>query len=145
MRKRYRTIDVVDEFKHMCPWAADLILEYRVLKTCEIIFYLKTGEVVQYDPVLKTAVVAKDMEDLRERYFPLDEERWTKAFASRLYRTMTAKGMTQEELCWNSNISHGAVSNYMTGQTLPNVAYLVRMARAMDLGGDELLRLLCYK
>lgn len=140
-----RTRDIIDEFSHMYPWAAKSVEDYQALKTGEIIFTLETGEVVQYDPVLKTAVVAKSMEDLIDRYFPTNEDRWIKEFANRLYRTMKAKGMSQEELCWASDISRGAMSNYISGQTSPSVAYLIRIARAMDLSGDELLRLLCYR
>ena len=50
------------------------------------------------------------------------------------------RGLTQVELAIRANATQQAISNYETGYRLPNIHTLKRIAKALNVTVDELLK-----
>lgn len=60
------------------------------------------------------------------------------AFASRLWKLMTEKGLNQSQLSAKSGVLKESISTYLKGVNKPGAANLTRLAKALDVSPDEL-------
>lgn len=59
-------------------------------------------------------------------------------FSERLRTLRTAKQVSQERLARDASLSLGCVARYESGQRQPTLPSLVRLARALDCGIEQL-------
>lgn len=62
------------------------------------------------------------------------------ALAENIKERRTAKGMTTEELAGIVGVTRMAISNYETGQRMPDLYSALRIAKALDTTVEELAR-----
>ena len=62
-------------------------------------------------------------------------------FANNLLLELTAKNMTQKQLCDATGITESAMSRYVNGSREPRVASLRKICIALSVSADELLDL----
>jgi len=59
-------------------------------------------------------------------------------FAERLKQARTERGMTVHYLAASAEVTFQQIHNYESGSQLPTLAYLVRLAQALDCSTDFL-------
>lgn len=61
------------------------------------------------------------------------------SFGKKLYEMRKQKGLSQEELAIDLNISQSSVSNYEAGTTLPDILFLEKVSKYFSVPIQEIL------
>lgn len=61
------------------------------------------------------------------------------SWRARARAAMKARGLTYKKLAAKVGVSTGSIGHYMTGETTPSVAVLLRMSEALDIPLSELM------
>ena len=138
--KKTRDINVFNEFVKMCPWAVDKVVHWNSSDVGEIVVELDDGGVVQYDKIIKTWRFARNLQELKDLRTPTNEEEWKQEFSWRLYRKMVSKGLSQDDLAFEANIS---ITKYMNGTSVPSAYNLLKIAKAMHLSIEDFAKITC--
>lgn len=92
---------------------------------------LNDGRFVIYDMIRNTI-----------RYLPnidtMTKEECMEDFSIRLYKLMVRRGMTQAQLAAKSGLRQPDISRYITGERMPNLYTLRKIARALGCSLDDL-------
>ena len=140
--KTHNNEEVFEEFLHMCPYVTDVADEivdwWDGQDAFEIIAIKRDGSAYLYDAIDKGFKQASSVEDLKEH--PTNEEEWRNAFARRLYRMICLRGLSQDDLAYETGISTGAMSRYVNGYSTPSVYKLISIADVLGCTLDELAR-----
>ena len=92
---------------------------------------LSNGEHFLYDDLERT------IRRLPADSMDLSVDEFKKEFGKRLYKIMQNKHITQDELCKKVGISQPALSNYVSGKTVPGFYVIDKIAKALDCSADE--------
>lgn len=141
--KKAKDRAVFDEFTKMCPWAADKVVRWYSSDNFEIVVELDDGGVIQYDQILKTFRCASSLEELEDLRTPTNEEEWKQEFSWRLYRKMISKGLSQDDLAFEADISPASITKYMNGTSVPSAYNLLKIAKAMHLSIEDFAKIIC--
>lgn len=141
--KKARDINVFNEFVKMCPWAADKVVRWNSSDVGEIVVELDDGSVVQYDKIIKTWRFARNLQELKDLRTPTNEDEWKQEFSWRLYRKMVSKGLSQDDLAFEADISPASITKYMNGTSVPSAYNLLKIAKAMHLSIEDFAKITC--
>lgn len=141
--KKTRDVNVFNEFVKMCPWAVDKVVHWNSSDVGEIVVELDDGSVVQYDKVIKTWRFARNLQELKDLRTPTNEEEWKQEFSWRLYRKMVSKGLSQDDLAFEADISPASITKYMNGTSVPSAYNLLKIAKAMHLSIEDFAKIIC--
>lgn len=141
--KKAKDRAVFDEFAKMCPWAADKVVRWNSSDVGEIVVELDDGGVVQYDKIIKTWRFARNLQELKDLRTPTNEEEWKQEFSWRLYRKMVSKGLSQDDLAFEADISPASITKYMNGTSVPSAYNLLKIAKAMHLSIEDFAKITC--
>lgn len=137
-------LDLLEEFKLMCPWISSMLVDWWPTDHDEIIAELSDGSAIMYDGILKTFRKAPSIDELYERLKPTNEERWRRNFATRLLHLMCDRGMTQMDLAYEAGISQSSVAQYLNCNMTPNTFNIIRIAEALNCTRKEFCYLVCF-
>lgn len=124
---------LIDEFLMQCPIDRDMIVRHYMFSETELVVVLKDGRSVLYDWMEGTYrffVKTKCIDN---------EDAWRLEFARRLYKKMTARGMSQNTLAELSGISFITISKYMNGKSTPSLFNAEKLANALKCSVGELI------
>lgn len=123
--------DVYDNiFAELCkmhPWMRKKVVHWQPNGNLRIMVELADGDVVEYDYILKTANIARSIDELEGRHRGDSEDKWRMEFARRLHRKLLTRGISQDELSLRTGISAGAISKYANGKSTPSTYNLKKI------------------
>lgn len=131
--------DVFAELCKMHPWMREKVVSWQPNGNLRIIAELEDGDVIEYDYILKTASIARCLEELEGRHRGDSETKWRMEFARRLYRKLLTRGISQDELSFRTGISAGAISKYVNGKSTPSSYNLKKIALVIRCTVAELV------
>ena len=135
IRKKDR--EIYEDFIRMCPYVKGEIKSWFTNEYSELFAELNDGSAYRYDYITKTFGWFKSMDELLDS--PQDETEWRKCFARRLYKKMVMKGITQDVLAWKTGVSQATLSKYISGQVMPGVFKLQKIAKVLGCDINELI------
>ena len=136
--------ELLEDFRSMCPWAANTVKRYWISGHMEITAELKDGSAIKYDGVLRAFRWAENLEKLAAISRPRNESEWRQQFCLRLWHMMLSKGMTQQDLSIDTGISIGSINQYINGNVVPNAYNVIKIAKALGCTDGEFANLVCY-
>lgn len=97
----------------------------------DLIIYLKSGEMVVYDPITD-----------RCRTLPRDPlamtaEECNAELGARLRKIMRRENCSQEELAFQTGLSKGTISCYVRGKMAPSFYYMDKIAKVLNCSLDD--------
>lgn len=122
---------IIRNFELYFPTVAERAIEVRRDKYRTLFVRTNDGDVYIYDDVERYIRMLPARDDMTENNFKRE-------FSIRLRHVMFVKGITQTELSERTGISQAAISQYLTGKSMPGFYKLDRIARALDCNIDDL-------
>lgn len=113
------------------PFLAESAIACHVNDNFSLIVKTDRGETILYDDFDHTFRI------LPEDSNRLSEDDCRNEFKLRLYKIMTRKHITQEELSERTGIPQSAISNYITGRRSPSFYNLDKIAKALGCSLDD--------
>lgn len=119
---------ILAEFKKYNPYISDKIVDWYPSGQMEITVKLSDGMKIAYDYISKSChYIDGDCEIAYE----LDEDLYIDELARRIRKKLRLRGMSQEDLAAEANISRVSLSRYMNGRAMPSVYIVAKLARAL--------------
>lgn len=119
-------------FKELDPITASKMVHYEMPDKFSLLVTLDNGRKLLYDDLTdSTRYLHPDPNNMS------DEELMTE-FCYRLKHMMTIRGYNQLRLSEETGISNTTINKYLTGQTVPSILKVMRIARVLKCSLDEL-------